>query len=46
MQTKACPFCAKKSTRDDYKDYLSKKEFDMTGMCQACQDKTFVGGEQ
>ena len=25
----------------DFKDYLSVKEYSISGMCQVCQDKTF-----
>lgn len=38
---RVCPFCQKKSRKEDYKDEISKKEFDITGMCQKCQDSTF-----
>ena len=26
----------------DFRDDLSRKEFSITGMCQACQDKFFI----
>lgn len=39
---KVCPLCSKEII--DFKDRLSLKEFYISGICQACQDKTF-GGE-
>ena len=36
-----CPFCEKKVNEAEFKDELSKKEFKISGLCQACQDKTF-----
>jgi len=40
-----CPFCAKPISKDEFKDELSRKEYAISGLCQACQDKTFEGGE-
>lgn len=36
-----CPFCAKAIETSDFKDDLSRKEFGISGLCQACQDDTF-----
>lgn len=36
-----CPICDKKIIESDFRDYLSKKEFRISGMCQSCQDKVF-----
>lgn len=36
-----CPFCSKPVNRDDLRDDLSKREFDISGICQACQDDFF-----
>jgi len=33
--------CSDKTKREDFKDFLSWKEFQQSGMCQKCQDKTF-----
>lgn len=35
-----CPTCG--GAIGEFKDPLSAKEFQISGMCQACQDKTFV----
>jgi len=34
-----CPTCG--NAVGDFKDELSKKEFSISGMCQACQDSFF-----
>ncbi len=36
-----CPFCAEVVNADSFKDELSKKEFNISGMCQGCQDEFF-----
>ena len=37
-----CPFCGKKiDPEKEFKDNLSKREFEISGMCQACQDDFF-----
>lgn len=36
-----CPFCQKFITEDEFKDELSKREFQISGLCQKCQDKMF-----
>jgi hypothetical protein len=36
-----CPFCSKEINNDDFTDALSKKEFELSGMCQPCQDDFF-----
>jgi uncharacterized CHY-type Zn-finger protein len=36
---KKCVTCGKKITK--FKDDLSVKEYDISGMCQKCQDETF-----
>lgn len=40
-----CPFCAQKVDPDSFKDNLSKKEFEISGMCQTCQDEFFTVDE-
>ena len=37
-----CPFCKMLVVRTDFRDELSKTEFEMAGICQTCQDKTFT----
>lgn len=36
-----CPLCDKKVDEGDFKDILSRREFKISGMCQACQDDIF-----
>lgn len=36
-----CPFCSNKINFEDFKDALSKKEYGISGLCQACQDEIF-----
>lgn len=36
-----CPFCNEKIDKDEFKDPLSIKEFNISGLCQKCQDKFF-----
>ena len=37
-----CPLCHKAvNVETDFRDDLSRKEFQISGLCQECQDKTF-----
>jgi|SaaInlStandDraft_2_1057019.scaffolds.fasta_scaffold638762_1 hypothetical protein len=36
-----CPFCSDAVKDEDFKDALSRKEFNISGMCQGCQDIFF-----
>lgn len=36
-----CPTCDKDPQKEGFKDELSKREFELSGMCQTCQDETF-----
>ncbi len=36
-----CPFCKKPVKMSEFRDELSKREFQISGLCQSCQDKTF-----
>ena len=36
-----CPFCHKAIKADEFRDEISKREFQISALCQACQDKTF-----
>ena len=36
-----CPFCVKPIQQKDFRDALSKKEFEISGICQKCQDEFF-----
>ena len=35
-----CPTCG--NPIDDFRDELSKKEYEISGMCQQCQDEVFL----
>jgi hypothetical protein len=37
-----CPFCAE--VIGEFRDPLSRKEFQISGLCQKCQDETFGSG--
>lgn len=40
--SKKCPFCKTTiSNLSDFRDSLSLKEFEISGLCQACQDMVF-----
>lgn len=36
-----CPTCMKPIRAEDFRDSLSRKEYGISGMCQACQDEVF-----
>ena len=36
-----CPFCNKPVNENEFKDELSRKEFEISGLCQSCQDDFF-----
>lgn len=36
-----CPSCGKDMKDAKFRDNLSKQEFDISGLCQDCQDKIF-----
>ena len=38
---KRCPFCEKPINPMDWRDGESFHEFEISGLCQKCQDKTF-----
>lgn len=39
-----CPTCDKKILDDSLRDEVSRKEFQISGMCQQCQDAAFGVG--
>jgi len=42
VKANLCPFCGNIVNPDtEFKDGLSRKEFGISGLCQACQDKMF-----
>jgi hypothetical protein len=40
LSQNTCMFCGKSAT--EFRDAISRKEFLISGICQDCQDKTFV----
>lgn len=36
-----CPICKKTINFNDFEDELSKKEYQISGMCQKCQNEIF-----
>ena len=36
-----CPTCSKEISDTEFRDELSIKEYYVSGLCQACQDRTF-----
>jgi len=36
-----CPFCGETINESDFRDETSRKEFEISGMCQKCQDDFF-----
>ncbi len=37
-----CPFCRKKiDMENEFRNFISRKEFLISGQCQECQDKIF-----
>lgn len=36
-----CPLCKCKVNKDEFRDELSRKEFEIAGLCQLCQDEIF-----
>ena len=36
-----CPLCGKKINTKDFEDNLYLREYEISGMCQKCQDKVF-----
>jgi hypothetical protein len=36
-----CPLCSRPVCMDDFKDDLSRQEYQISGMCAICQDEMF-----
>lgn len=36
-----CPFCEKSIVMDEFRNDISRKEYEISGLCQKCQDKIF-----
>ena len=47
LESGKCPFCGSmKTSRADFRDEISWREFKISGLCQKCQDKSFIGPEE
>lgn len=40
-----CPFCDEPISIDEFRDPLSRREYQISGVCQSCQDDFFGSGE-
>jgi hypothetical protein len=36
-----CPFCHREIKLDEFRDNLSRREFQISGLCQKCQNEFF-----
>ncbi len=42
VKRRKCPSCGKTiDVATEFRDYLSKKEYTISGLCQKCQDEVF-----
>jgi len=41
VEKKLCPFCKDAVRVEDFNNELSRKEFNISGICQSCQNKFF-----
>jgi hypothetical protein len=41
VEQNRCPFCKKEIDENDFRDELSKREYKISGLCQACMDSIF-----
>lgn len=44
-QSGFCPFCSQPVCFEEFRDEKSRREYRISGLCQACQDKAFDGDE-
>jgi hypothetical protein len=40
-----CPFCDNAISESDFRDKVSLREYQISGLCQSCQDEVFSGEE-
>ena len=45
FENKECPLCSKPIDPKEFKNKLSKRDFEITGLCQNCQDEIYVEDE-
>jgi len=41
VEEKKCAFCGKVVDENGFRNNVSKREYSISGLCQACQDLTF-----
>lgn len=41
-----CSCCGARVTEYDFEDEISQREFEISGLCQDCQDETFTEEEE
>jgi hypothetical protein len=41
IEAGVCPICGNNPLVTGFRDELSKREFEISGLCQTCQDETF-----
>ena len=41
LENKCCPFCTEDMHNPTLRDALSAREFEISGLCQRCQDNIF-----
>jgi hypothetical protein len=41
MENHQCPMCETSVNQADFKDELSRKEYEVSGLCASCQDAIF-----
>ena len=47
LESGKCPFCGStETTRADFRDEISWREFKISALCQKCQDKSFTEPEE
>lgn len=40
-QMRLCPFCSVAINPGDFRDPISLREYEISGLCQTCQDEVF-----
>lgn len=41
VEKNQCPICGKEIDLNEFRDTLSLKEYNISGLCQKCQDRIF-----
>jgi hypothetical protein len=45
VDSKICPFCSKPIVPSEFRDRKSIREYEISGLCQECQDDFYGKGE-